>query len=129
MVICTHPVVLQARTDGDITTIFHSFYFLKIATDFSDIDVERRIPNHRVRIDDLEMGVRMTVLGTVKDLSESETFSSFVVSTSDGSRYYCAFRCFKCRVFVAVSLCTATFFDAVLKGSYSSSSSIYKLLL
>lgn len=102
MVICTHPVVLQARTDGDITTIFHSFFFLKIAADFNDIDVERRIPNHRVRIDDLEMGVKMTVLGTVKDL-EVETFSSFVVSTSDGSRYYCAFRCFKYRVFVAVS--------------------------
>jgi len=109
MVICTHPVVLQARTDGDITTIFHSFFFLKIAADFCDIDVERRIPNDRVRIDDLEMGVKMTVLGTVKDL-EVETFSSFVVSTSDGSRYYCAFRCFKYRVFVAVSRLPITSF-------------------
>ncbi len=98
----THPVILQARTDGDITTVFHSFFFLKLLPDGSDAEVERRIPDGRARIDDLEIGLRMTVLGCVKDL-DNENCSSFVVSTSDGSRYYCTWRGFKWRVFVAVS--------------------------
>ena len=100
----THPVALQVRTDGDIVTIFHSFFFLTISQDFTDIEVERIIPCSRVRIDDLESGLKMTVLGSAVKDSEVEICNSFVVSTSDGSRFYCIFRSFKFRVFCAVSL-------------------------
>ena len=98
----THPVILQARTDGDVATIFHSFFFLKLLPDFSDAEVERRVPNSRARIDDLEIGLRMTVIGAVKDF-DTECCSAFVVTTSDGGRYYCTWRGFKGRIFVAVS--------------------------
>ena len=103
MTTCLHPIILQSRPDGDMTTAFHSFFFLKFNRELNDIEVERRIPSGRARIEDLEIGLKMSLLGSVKNL-DSEMCSSVVVSTSDGGRYYCTWRGFKWRMFVGVSI-------------------------
>ena len=99
----THPISCLSRTDGEISTCYHSFYWILLLTD-GRIDVTARIPSATGDIDIVEQGLHIFI-SDVNDKGSvrKESCGSFVLTTSDGSRYY-AFWCgLESRVFVAVS--------------------------
>ena len=99
----THPISCLSRTDGEISTCYHSFYWILLLTD-GRIDVTARIPSATGDVDIVEQGLHIFISDVNDKGSVSkESCGSFVLTTSDGSRYY-AFWCgLESRVFVAVS--------------------------
>lgn len=99
----THPITCVTRTDGEISTCYHSFYWIKILLD-GKVDVVARIPSAMSDVDTVEQGLHLFL----SDINErgslrKESCGNFVLTTTDGSRYY-AFWCgLQPRIFVAVS--------------------------
>lgn len=99
----THPITCVTRTDGEISTCYHSFYWIKILSD-GKVDVVARIPSAMSDVDIVEQGLHI-FLSDVNERGSlrKESCGNFVLTTTDGSRYY-AFWCgLQPRIFVAVS--------------------------
>jgi hypothetical protein len=103
----TSPICLLTRTDNDMSSIFHSFFLLNVLEDGKSFDVSWRIPCKRARIDDVESGLGIFVNDIIALRSshkESEDiFGSFVITTSDGSRFFAFWRGSSANIFIGVS--------------------------
>lgn len=98
-----HPLQLLSRTDADITTILHSVFLVEML-DSGHINIAKKIPLHRDRIDAVETG--LSGLFTTNSMSKSQTkeaFGMYVVTINDGSRFFIHWKAYKRYIFVAVS--------------------------
>ena len=94
-----HPICLLSRTDTQTFSIYHSFFL--IANDV-DTSIVFRVPARRSRLDDVETAVRYFITGLTAPADGS--FGVFVITTSDGSRFYALWRGSPDYLFVAVSI-------------------------
>ena len=102
----TNPICVLTRPDGDLTSLYHSFFLLKVSSDAS-MEVIWRVPERRARIDDIESGLEIFIHDILmlnsKSSLNSDMFGSFVITTSDGSRFFAYWRGSKCNIFVGVN--------------------------
>jgi hypothetical protein len=98
-----HPIRLLSRTDVEITTLYHSFYLIEYIKESNDTRTIQRIPHERSKMDIIESGLKIFVLDAANDSVSSEIAGNFVVTSSDGLRYFAFFRAFNNRIFVSVS--------------------------
>jgi hypothetical protein len=82
--------------------MYHSFFLLTVLPNYS-AEVLWRVPERRARVDDVEAGLGIFIndiitLGTNK----KDQFGSFVITTSDGSRFFAYWRGSNEHVFVGV---------------------------
>lgn len=99
----THPLTCLTRSDGEISMCYHSFYWIELLPD-GRLDVTARIPSAMSDVDIVEQGLHIFI-SDVNDRGslKKESCGNFVLTSSDGSRFY-AFWCgLHSRVFVAVS--------------------------
>jgi hypothetical protein len=97
-----NPIFLMGKTCT--SSLYHSFYLVNIE-DKNELCVHFRFPKLRRDIEDVESGVKYFV--TELDLLKEDNFGSFVVTTSDGSRFFASYRGSSSCLFVAVSeLCS-----------------------
>ena len=99
----THPLTCLTRSDGEISMCYHSFYWIRLLPD-GRLDVTDRIPSAMSDVDIVEQGLHIFI-SDVNDRGslKKESCGNFVLTSSDGSRFY-AFWCgLHSRVFVAVS--------------------------
>ena len=93
-----NPIFLMGKTCT--SSLYHSFYLINIE-DKNDMLIHFRFPHKRRAIEDVESGVKYFV--TELELLNEDNFGSFVVTTSDGSRFFASYRGSSSRLFVAVS--------------------------
>ena len=99
----THPLTCLTRSDGEISMCYHSFYWIQLLPD-GRLDVTARIPSAMSDVDIVEQGLHIFI-SDVNDRGslKKESCGNFVLTSSDGSRFY-AFWCgLHTRIFVAVS--------------------------
>jgi hypothetical protein len=99
-----HPICLKSRTDCEITTIFQCFFLVEYIEQNNDIKVITKIPHDLPKIELLESGLKIFLQEAGEKSLEFETGGSFVITISDGSRYYAVYRSFHSRIFVVLSL-------------------------
>jgi hypothetical protein len=93
----------MTRTDAELTTLYHSFFLIEYVKQLNDIKILRRMPTNKLKIDIIESGLKIFILETCTKSIDVEMGGNFVITTSDGSRYYAVFRSYDARIFVAVS--------------------------
>jgi hypothetical protein len=98
-----HPLCLLTRTDGELTTLFHSFYLIEYLKEVDDTRVVQRFPQDKPHIDTIESGLKLFIINGVGQSNAVETTGKFVVTSSDSSRYFAFFRSYETKVLVAVS--------------------------
>jgi hypothetical protein len=94
-----HPISLLSRTDTTTFSLYHSFF---LVANNESADIEFRVPTFRSRIDDVESAVRYFITGLTGPADGA--FGTFVITTSDGSRFYALWRGSPEHLFVAVSI-------------------------
>ena len=98
-----NPICLLSRTDSPTFSLYHSFFLLSLdINDNKNCEICFRVPNKRDRLDDIETAVKYfasNVEGTGDDM-----YGSFVITTSDGSRFYALWRGSPFLLFVAISI-------------------------
>lgn len=94
-----HPICLLSRTDTTTFSLYHSFFLI---ANNESADIEFRVPTFRSRIEDVESAVRYFITGLTGPADGS--FGTFVITTSDGSRFYALWRGSPEHLFVAVSI-------------------------
>jgi hypothetical protein len=95
-----HPICLLSRTDTPTFSLYHSFFLLSIPSRVEP-NVIFRVPAFRDRLDDVESAVKY--FGANVDGVGDDIFGSFVITTSDGSRFYATWRGSPKFLFVAVT--------------------------
>lgn len=103
MLTSLHPICLMARTDAELTTLFHSFYLIEYLPEVKDTRVVQRFPQDKPQIDTIESGLKLFIINGIENATTSEATGKFVFTSSDSSRYFAFFRSFDTKVFVAVS--------------------------
>ena len=99
----TNPICVLTRPDGELSSVYHSFFLLKAGVD-CPLQVLWRVPERRARLDDVEAGLGIFVNDIFAlNLSASDMFGSFVITTSDGSRFFAYWRGAGDLIFVGVS--------------------------
>lgn len=123
-----HPISLLSRTDGDIITIFHSVFLINIQIEggtnttgssisnlhcnneissafLEDISMKvvHRIPQERENMNAIESGLEIFMLEAAKKCQNNEMFDQFVITTTDGSKYFAHWKGFNNQFFIAVS--------------------------
>lgn len=93
-----NPIFLMGKTST--SSLYHSFYLVNIE-DKNEMHIHFRFPKARRDIDDVESGVKYFL--TELDLLTEDNFGSFVITTSDGSRFFASYRGSSSRLFVSVS--------------------------
>ena len=87
-----HPISLLSRTEAEISTLYHSFYFMDTAENNFEIVVVKKIPLNRSKMDDIEAGLKM--FATNKDIdgkfisTDTEKYDYAVMTSSDGTRFF-----------------------------------------
>eukprot|EP00603_Paraphysomonas_imperforata_P007903 CAMPEP_0114417838 /NCGR_PEP_ID=MMETSP0103-20121206/3177_1 /TAXON_ID=37642 ORGANISM="Paraphysomonas imperforata, Strain PA2" /NCGR_SAMPLE_ID=MMETSP0103 /ASSEMBLY_ACC=CAM_ASM_000201 /LENGTH=1467 /DNA_ID=CAMNT_0001586157 /DNA_START=55 /DNA_END=4455 /DNA_ORIENTATION=- len=94
-----NPIFLMGKTST--SSLYHSFYLIDIE-DKNELRIHFRFPKTRRDIEDVESGVKYFL--SELDLLNEDNFGSFVVTTSDGSRFFASYRGSSKRLFVAVSI-------------------------
>lgn len=98
-----NPICLLSRTDTQTFSLFHSFFLVSISFDENsrnDSKIIFRVPSKRDRLDDVETAVKffsVNISGNNEDM-----YGSFVITTSDGSRFYALWRGSPSLLFIAV---------------------------
>jgi hypothetical protein len=100
-----NPIFLMGKTCT--SSLYHSFYLVNVE-DEQEIRIHFRFPKVRRDIEDVESGVKYFVAEL--DLPCEDNFGSFVVTTSDGSRFFASYRGSSSRLFVAVSKLSVCWF-------------------
>ena len=112
MALASHPIFLLTRPGGDVGSLYHSFFCLDRNLDGdrfgskSKINVVSRIPDARRNIEDIEGGIKTFVADAFDCLfytPKDTAFGFFVLTTSDGSRFYAMWRGCGAQMFVAVT--------------------------
>eukprot|EP01032_Pedospumella_encystans_P016977 gene16977-19347_t len=93
----------MARTDAELTTLFHSFYLIEYLPEAKDTRVVQRFPQDKPQIDTIESGLKLFIINGISNATTSETTGKFVFTSSDSSRYFAFFRSYDTKVFVSVS--------------------------
>jgi len=91
-----------ARTDANLTTLFHSFYLVEFLKDSNDTKVVQRYPQDRVDTDAIESGLKLFLVDALVNRTSRDTTGSFILTPSS-FRYFAFFRGFDTRMLVAVS--------------------------
>jgi hypothetical protein len=98
-----NPICLLSRTDTPTFSLYHSFFLLSVDIHDNKLsEVIFRVPTRRDRLDDIETAVKyfaVNVSGKGEDM-----FGSFVLTTSDGSRFYALWRGSPFLLFIAISI-------------------------
>jgi hypothetical protein len=97
-----HPICLLARTDANLTTLFHSFYLVEFLEASKDTKVVQRYPQDRVDTDAIESGLKLFLVDALINRTSLDTTGNFIITPSS-FRYFAFFRGFKTRILVAVS--------------------------
>jgi hypothetical protein len=98
-----HPLRLLSRVDGDITSLYHSFYFLEVGYGNS-VEIILRVPQRQsTKSDDIESGIKFFISEIASEPFFVEAYGSFVLTVGDGSRYNAFWRGLDKQIFVAVS--------------------------
>eukprot|EP01041_Mallomonas_annulata_P010490 gene10490-21883_t len=100
--VCTHPIWLLARTDAELTKLYHSFY-IATTTSVNDIKILQRVPQNKPGVDDIESGLKLFLKEAIDVGGGSLEWGSFAVATSLGIRYFLSWRLIGTRYFVAAS--------------------------
>jgi hypothetical protein len=106
-----HPVCLLSRSDSPTSSLYHSFFLVNIIkkelVNEGDIDKDVmtvwRVPENAPLIDDIEAGVKFFV-ACIPDADSNDVFGSFVITTSNGSRFFAAWRGSNDQLFISVSI-------------------------
>lgn len=98
-----HPIRLLTRADAEVATVYHSFYVMEYIPAANDLRTIQRIPHERSKMDIIESGLKLFLLEDVELSLKTEIAGNFVVTTSDGSRFFAFFRSFDFRMIVSVS--------------------------
>jgi hypothetical protein len=97
-----NPICLLSRTDCPTFSLYHSFFLLSLdINDNKECEVCFRVPNKRDRLDDIETAVKYFASNV--EGSGDDMYGSFVITTSDGSRFYALWRGSPFLLFVAVT--------------------------
>jgi len=125
-----HPIKLLHRTDAELTTIYHCVLLMDVSDDNQSLKTTRRIPSHRTHLDTIESGVGLFVIDAVMKASDAESFGNFVITTSDGTRFFLYWKAFKQQMFLCVSKLPLLSFSRQLFNLLSDEapSSIYRIL-
>jgi len=99
--ICCHPIWLTARTGGNLTTLFHSFFLVEITHD-REVSVVFRVPSTKFGLNDIESALKLFIKDLV-DRMVTESFGCFVITSSMSSLYYLNWRNVGKRYFIMVS--------------------------
>lgn len=96
-----NPICLLSRTDTQTFSLYHSFFLISINFENkNDSNVIFRVPNERDRLNDIETAVKYfscNISGENEDM-----YGTFVITTSDGSRFYALWRGSTSLLFIAV---------------------------
>jgi hypothetical protein len=111
-----HPITLLSRSDTPTSSLYHSFFLVNLVekTNVADGDFDKevvtvwRVPDSAPLIDDIEAGVKFFV-ACIPITNSSDVFGSFVITTSNGSRFFAAWRGSNSQLFVSVSFFSTTF--------------------
>lgn len=113
------PVCVLARTDSELSSLFHSFYLLKYNSGTKATDVTWRVPERRARIEDIESGLAIFVNNIFElELAAQDVMGSFVITTSDGSRFFAYWRGNENLMFVGVSASYLNTYTAIIAASF-----------
>lgn len=125
-----HPLKLLIRNDAEVSTLYHSFFFVELG-DGGEIRIVKRVPQKKLEIDNVESGLMLFLSDVANNTMEEEIYGGFVVTSSDGSRYYCAWRGLKEKIFVAVSQMYMSTFSRQLLNNLSSEPQehLYEILI
>lgn len=97
-----NPICVLTRPDCELSSIFHSFFLLSVRAD-NTAEVRWRVPERRARIEDVESGLGIFINDIVElHASTSDMFGTFVITTSDGTRFFAFWRGAGDFIFVAV---------------------------
>jgi hypothetical protein len=95
-----HPIQLLSRTDASVSTIYHAVFLVQVNGE--EVHVLKRIPHKRAHLDTIETGLTLFAMNAVSK-AEVESFGSFVITTSDGSRFYTYWNTMKDKLFIVAS--------------------------
>jgi hypothetical protein len=104
-----NPIFLMGKTST--SSLYHSFFLVNIENK-QEFHIHFRFPQFRRDIEDVESGVKYFL--TELDLPKEDNFGSFVVTTSDGSRFFASYRGSVSRLFVAVSVVVIISYTTVM---------------
>ena len=93
----------MARTDTELTTLYHSFYLIEYLPEIKDTRVVQRFPQDKPQIDTIESGLKLFIISGIENSTTAEATGKFVFTSSDSSRYFAFFRSYETKAFVAVS--------------------------
>jgi hypothetical protein len=96
-----HPICLLSSTDAQTFSLYYSFFLMTSDEEKNELGVLFRIPSQRDRLDDIESAVKYFVSYSVAN-REDDAFGTFVITTSDGSRYFAVWRASEAYLLVAV---------------------------
>ena len=115
----THPISCLTRTDAEISTCYHSFFLIRALVGdttankntesgtghSSTMEVVARIPTQRYQIEHVESGLTIFIASIINSpaLDRGEASGTFLLTSSDGSRYYAFWNGLKSNIFVAIS--------------------------
>lgn len=114
-----HPICLLSSTDTPTFSLYYSFFLLSLENLQNDDAIIFRIPAERDRLDDIESAVKYFV-SISTNIRENDSFGSFVITTSDGSRYFAVWRASHSYLLVAVSIKYFSYFICNLDFNLSS---------
>jgi hypothetical protein len=96
-----HPICLLSSTDAQTSSLYYSFFIITSEDEKNGPKVLFRVPSQRDRLDDVESAVKYFVSFSVT-IGEEDSFGTFVITTSDGSRYFAVWRASEAYLLVAV---------------------------
>jgi hypothetical protein len=97
-----HPLRLLTRTDAEVKTIYHSFFFIELSENGA-ISIAHRIPSVRNELDNIQAGLFLFITEVAENSLDEELYGHFVITSSDGAKYHAFWRGLNHKIFVAVS--------------------------
>lgn len=102
MTTSAHPIRLLSRTDSDLTTLFHSFFFVTECD--GEIRIISKFPEYkRDALDTIESGIEVYRNIALDKIADVEAFGTYVITITDGSKFYVYWRGFRNRLFLGFS--------------------------
>jgi hypothetical protein len=103
MAVAIHPLRLLARTDADVSEVYHSFFFAEYIG--GQMTLVHKVPTFRKKKvdEDLEIGVQFFITEFASKPFITDTFGQFVVTSSVGTKYNVFWRSLESRMFIAVT--------------------------
>lgn len=97
-----HPICLLSSTDTPTFSLYYSFFLISLENLQEEQGVIFRIPALRDRLDDIESAVKYFV-SVLTNVNQDDSFGTFVITASNGSRYFAVWRASQTYLFIGVS--------------------------